>query len=110
MAEDGGSGVLVIEKLVEEEVHRRSERVKRKVADVFGEDKQGKSDGEGDVREGGLRQRRPQSGVTTKQQSQKGWRLTSKWMPGMNISTARPWKNLRRPFKLRIGTRSIVFE
>ena len=54
VAEDGSSRVFVVEELVEEKMDARSERVKRKVPDVFREHEEGERDREGNVREGRL--------------------------------------------------------
>lgn len=54
VAEDGGARVLVVDELVQEEMDHDAERVKRKVANVFGKDEKRKRDRERNVGEGRL--------------------------------------------------------
>jgi hypothetical protein len=54
MTQNDRPSVLLVQKLVHEQVHRCAERPEGKVADVFSKDKQSESRTEGEMREGRL--------------------------------------------------------
>lgn len=99
MAQDSRAAVLRVQELVHEQMHSGTERVQRKIADIFGEREQRKRCAEGEVQEGWLVEVSPSAGL----QARSLVRLTSIATAGRNISTASAWNDLRLAFTLSVG-------
>ena len=115
MAQDSRAAVLGVEELVHEHVHCCPERIQREVSHVLRERKQSERAAEGEVGKRGLsphilhdkhgtKERTAIRLATSNRNITERSGRTSTAIPGMNMTTASAWKNLRRAFTLSVGT------